>query len=133
MTVDVNVAIKNGRRLRNDISAICINKPSGIGIIIPTLEIIQPNLFIVVVTTITEGVNGCDLAIRRVKFDFRYTPSIVGVSCNSFGILINDSDYVALKVLDEVLIIILLFARNVNRTDDVSVAGVDMEKLRTSK
>ena len=31
------------------------------------------------------------------------------------------------------LIIILLFARNVNRTDDVTVAIVNIEKLRTSK
>ena len=33
-----------------------------------------------------------------------------------------------------ILIIILLFARNVNRTDDVSVAiiDIDIEKLRTS-
>ena len=31
-----------------------------------------------------------------------------------------------------VLIIILLFARNVNRTNDISVAVVDTEKLRTS-
>lgn len=31
-----------------------------------------------------------------------------------------------------VLIIILFFARKVNRTDDVSVTVVDIEKLRTS-
>ena len=31
-----------------------------------------------------------------------------------------------------ILIIVLLFARNVNRADDVSVAIVDIEKLRTS-
>ena len=34
--------------------------------------------------------------------------------------------------LSIVLIIILLFARNVNRADDISVAVVDIEKLRTS-
>jgi hypothetical protein len=31
-----------------------------------------------------------------------------------------------------VLIIILLFARNVNRADDITIAIVDIEKLRTS-
>ena len=31
-----------------------------------------------------------------------------------------------------ILIIILLFARDVNRTDDISIAIVDIEKLRTS-
>ena len=31
------------------------------------------------------------------------TPSIVRVSCNSLSILVNDSNYVALKILDEVV------------------------------
>ena len=31
-----------------------------------------------------------------------------------------------------ILIIILLFAQNVNRADDITVAIVDIEKLRTS-
>ena len=47
-----------------------------------------------------------------VKFNFRLG------STNDFTFLI--------------FIIILLFARNVNRTDDISVTIVDIEKLRTS-
>ena len=30
-------------------------------------------------------------------------PSIVGVSCYGFGVFVNDSDYVTLKILDEVV------------------------------
>ena len=56
---------------------------------------------IVVVGTISEGVNGCDLAVRRIKLDFRYTPSIVRVSCDGLSILVNNSDYVALQILTE--------------------------------
>jgi hypothetical protein len=67
------------------------------------LEIIQPNLFIVVVTTISEGVDCCNLASRGINLNLRYTPSIVGISCNRLSILVNDADYVALQVLDEVV------------------------------
>ena len=76
-------------------------------IIISTLEIIKLNLFIVVVTTVTEGVNGCNIYVlgklgvgNRTCYS---TPSIVGVSCDSLSILVNESDYVTLQVLDEVV------------------------------
>ena len=84
-------------------SCVFVDKPTNTRIIISTLEIIQPNLFIVVVTTISEGVDCCNLASRRIKLDFRYAPSIVGVSCDSPSILINDSNYIALKILDKVV------------------------------
>ena len=62
----------------NHNNSVGVNKSAHARIVISTLQIIQSNLFIVVVTTVSEGVNGCNLAIRRVKFDFRYTPSIIG-------------------------------------------------------
>ena len=71
------------------------------------MEIIQTNLFIVVITTISEGVNGCNIYIlgkigvgNRTCYS---SPSIVRVSCNGLSILINDSDYITLQVLDEVV------------------------------
>ena len=73
------------------------------GMIISTLQIVQANLFIVVVTTISEWVNRCNLASRRIKLDLRYTPSIVRVSRNRLSILVNDSNYITLQVLNEVL------------------------------
>ena len=39
-------------------------------------------------------------------------PSIVGVSCDSLSILVNDSDYVALKILTEVLVGSVVFKSN---------------------
>ena len=80
-----------------------IDKSTNARIIVPTLEIIQSNLFIVVVAPVTEGVNICNLAVRRIQRNGRNTPSIVGISCNCLSIFVNDSDYVTLKILDEVV------------------------------
>ena len=87
----------------NNYRIVCIDKPTNICIIISALEIIQLNLFIVVVATVSEGVNGCNLAFGRIKLDFRRAPSIVRISCNSLCILINDSDYITLQVFNEVV------------------------------
>lgn len=43
------------------------------------------------------------MTIGRIINDRRYTPSVIGVYCNSFCFLVNDGDYIALKVLDEVV------------------------------
>jgi hypothetical protein len=67
------------------------------------LQIIQLNLFIVIVSTIAEGVNGCDLTAGSILFNCRYTPSVIGIPCDCFSVLVNDSNYVTLQVLDEVV------------------------------
>ena len=117
---------------------ICAHKSANQRIIIPTPQIIHPNLFIVVITTVSEGVDGCNLAIRRVKFDFRYTPRIVvilnGIDDDLRGYNLPGKLDICLGSTDDsaflILIIVLLFARNVNRTDDITIAIVDIEKLR---
>ncbi|MBE6701088.1 MAG: hypothetical protein E7582_04275 [Ruminococcaceae bacterium] len=38
----------------------------------------------------------------------RHTPSIVGVIRNSFSILINDSDYVSLQILMEIIRLVIV-------------------------
>ena len=82
----------------------------NICIIISVLQIVQSNLIVEIVRSIAEGVDICD--VRRnfreglavsVCYRTHLAPRIVGVSCNSFGILINDGNYVALQVLEEVV------------------------------
>ena len=80
---------------------ISVYKPTNTSIIISTLKIIKGDFLIEIVRSISEGVNCCDTS--RTLCNRAYTPSIVGVSCNSLSILINDCDYVALKILDEVV------------------------------
>ena len=94
----------------NNYRIVCIDKPTNTRIIISTLEITQINLFIVVI------LNGVDDNLRG--YDLAGELDICLGSTNDSAFLI--------------LIIILLFARNVNRTDDITVAIVDIEKLRTS-
>ena len=91
-------------------SNICMigsDKPANAHIIISTLEIIQPNLLIVVVTAVSERVDGCNIHILgKLSVGYRIcysAPSIVGVFCNSLCILINDSDYVTLQILYEIV------------------------------
>ena len=60
-------------------------------------------------------------------------------ACKSSGVFLSTEQILNIRLGSAndsaflVLIIILLFARNVNRTDDITVAVVDIEKLRTSK
>ncbi len=82
-------------------------KPSNTSIIVSTLQIIQLNLFIVVIPTVSEWVNCCNFyAIGKLgvgNCTCYCTPRVVGVRGNSFCILVNDSDYVPLQVIDEVV------------------------------
>ena len=89
------------------ISGISIYKPTHNRVIIPTLQIIQLNLFVVVVRTVSERVDICNLytlgKLGVGNCTCYCTPRIVGVFCNSFCVLINVCDYVALQILDEVV------------------------------
>ena len=55
-----------------------------------------------IIRSITEGVDGCNKA-GGIGYNAANAPSIVRVSCNGLSVLINDSDYVALQILDEVV------------------------------
>ena len=101
LAVRNNVTCYNSIVYGKIVSSIWIDESFNNGIIISTLQIVQPNLFIKVVRTITEGVDICNA--NGIQGNSTHTPRIVGVSCHSFGFLINNSNYVALKILDEVI------------------------------
>ena len=42
--------------------AIRVDKPANAGVIIPALEVIEPGLYVVVVATVAQGVQVCDMA-----------------------------------------------------------------------
>ena len=81
---------------------IAIQPPTDLRIVITAGYIVESNLGIVVVATITEGVD-CSNTNRSRIVDSAYTPSIVGVACNDRAGVVGDSDDVALKVLQEVV------------------------------
>ena len=80
------------------------NKPTNPRIIIPTLQIIQPNLLVVVVRSVSKGVNQSDRnALISTGNVGNCTPSVVGVACDGLRILVDDGNDVALQVLQEVV------------------------------
>ena len=87
----------------NEFGFVCIYKSTNNGVIISTLEIIQSNLFIVVIPAIVERVDGGDVTAGSVLFNRRHTPCIVRVSCYRYAVCVRNSDYIALQVLDEVV------------------------------
>ena len=103
LTITDNITCQNGAVYGKIVCSICIDESTNNRIIIPTLQIIQPDLCIIVVPTVSEGVDICDSGVGRTGFDRRNTPCIVGIFGNSLSILVNDSNDVALKVLDEVV------------------------------
>ena len=81
-----------------------INESTNNGVIIPTLEVIHSDFSVVIVATITERVDSCDRTTGRVRNYGRYAPRVVGVSRDSFCILIDDGDNIALKILCKIIV-----------------------------
>lgn len=87
----------------NEFGFVCIYKSTNNGVIISTLEIIQSNLFIVVIPAIVERVDGGDVTAGRVLFNRRHTPCIVSVLRYRYAVCVRNGNYIALQVLDEVV------------------------------
>ena len=49
------------------------------------------------------GINIGYIIIVFVSYGNDFTPSVISISCNRLSILINNSNYIALKILDEVV------------------------------
>ena len=103
LTITDNITCQNGAVYGKIVCSICIDESTNNRIIIPTLQIIQPNLYIVVVTTVSEGVDICNSRIGGTGLDRRNTPCIVGIFGNSLSILVNNSNDITLQVLDEII------------------------------
>ena len=81
-----------------------INPPTDLRIIISTLQIIQPDFYIVVVTSVSEGVNNSNGNTFVSTGDVSNgTPSVVGVSCLNLAVSVCNSNNITLQVLEEVV------------------------------
>ena len=86
---------------------ICIQESPHIRNIIPALQIILCNFGIIIVATVTEGVNCRDIHTVG-KLGVRYhtcasTPSIVGVLGDLFSVSVNNGDNITLQVFKEII------------------------------
>ena len=82
---------------------ITIQKPPDFRVVIAAGYIVETNLTIIVVTTISERVNGGDGAAGGIRCHCADAPGVVGVSCDGSRILVYNSHYVALQVPAEIV------------------------------
>jgi len=87
-----------------------VNKPTQARIIISTLEVIHPNLGIIIIPTVSEGIHIAEVCgiVGNVQAIFVFNgnnpaPGVVGISCNQDTVGILDSDDVTLQVLMEII------------------------------
>lgn len=85
----------------NSLCSIGINKPTNNRVVVTGLEVIQTDLHVVVVAAV--GVDGCYVALGGIGRDCANAPGIVGIAGYDLRFLIYDCDYVALKILEEVV------------------------------
>jgi hypothetical protein len=77
-------------------SAICVDESADFRIVISAIEVVEPKLFIAVVTTISEGVNSSNLAVGRILRNGANTPRVIGVICYNIGTLVDNTNNVTL-------------------------------------
>ena len=83
----------------------CIDKPTCHGIVIPTLQIVEARLSIVVVATVAEGVILGDLVVRGITIAALHrtadqiAPGVVVVLHDPVAEVIEDADNISLQVL----------------------------------
>ena len=92
--------------------AIRIQKPTPLGVIVSALEIVETCLYIVVITTVAEGVIGrkdqrFEIGIARCGVCFKVTPGIVDIRTDALAVLVVNGNDVSENVLVEEEIIVI--------------------------
>ena len=102
LAISEQIMIQRQMFHKNKNRLIPINKPTGIGIIVSWLEIIKSCFVIVVIPTVTEGVDVMYAVACGVgKVGGTLAPSIVRITHKSSPVRIGYCDNVTLQVLDE--------------------------------
>ena len=93
----------------NEAYIIGINKPSGVGIVIAGLEIVQAGFGIVVIAAITEGVDDGDIGgagddrTAGIGDLEHHAPGVVGIAGHYLAVSVGDGDNIPLQILEEVV------------------------------
>ena len=80
-----------------------IDKPSHNRVIIPALEVVHTDFGVIIIPAITVGVNRGDGAVGGIGNDRADTPCVVGITRNSFNVLIENRYNIALQIFLEVI------------------------------
>ena len=76
-----------------------IHKPTHSRVVVTALEVVHPNLRVVVIATVAVGVDGCDVALGFIVGDCTNSPCIVGVAGYDLTVGVGYRNNIALEVL----------------------------------
>ena len=89
-----------------NITIIRIQKPFNRRVIVPALEVIQSRFGIVVIATVTDGVDFCDVLSILIRWVLGYfAPGVVIVCCHQNARSVVDLNYVTSPVANEIIIV----------------------------
>ena len=90
--------------------SIPIHKPTGLGVVVSALEIVQPQVYIVVIPSVAYRVDvanerGAGLHNSRgVGHGEHLPPRVVGVPRHRVGVAVDDGDHISLQVVPVVVL-----------------------------
>lgn len=83
---------------------ICIQEPADLGVVVTALQVVEPRLGVVDITTVTEGVQGTESACQGFGNSEAFAPAIVSIFYYGVVAAVNQADDVALPIADIVVI-----------------------------
>ena len=88
-----------------------INKPTGFRIIVSAIEVVEPGFGIVVVSTVAEGVGLTEGVCHVAGHRQQVSPAIIGVVYHHVQVVIEQTQHIALGVVEVVIYRAVVFHR----------------------
>ena len=83
----------------NQTLRVCIHKPTPLGVIVPTAEVVQPRLRIIDIPAVAEGVEFAQRAGHGAGGGQRIAPCVIGISNHLRAAAVDQPGHVALCIL----------------------------------
>ena len=104
-----------------------IQEPADLGVVVTALQVVEPRLGGVDITTLTEGVQGTESACQGFGNSEAFAPTVVRIFYDSAAIAVNQLDNIPLSVADIVVICAVVVDHG------CTAACVIVESLRSSQ
>ena len=90
--------------LSSSYKTIRIQEPADLGVVVTALQVVEPRLGVVDITTVTEGVQCTEDACQGFGNSEAFAPTVVRIFYDSAAIAVNQLDNIPLSVADIVVI-----------------------------
>ena len=90
--------------LSSSYKTIRIQEPADLGVVVTALQVVEPRLGVVDITTVTEGVQGTESACQGFGNSEAFAPTVVRIFYDSAAIAVNQLDNIPLSGADVVVI-----------------------------